>query len=152
MLFTFLHLLGIGLWLGGATVAVLVISLETAESPASWATVDQMIGKIYAWVVGPGAILGVAAGIAITMTAASQGFGARLGEPPVAAMQGIGLLAGLVEIFVSLPASQRLGRIGAMSDGTETSALAGKYRGRVRNASGFALVLVVIALFFGVIG
>ena len=145
-------MLGIGLWLGGGAVAVLVNTLESETSPAARAAVDDMLGKVYAWVVGPGAIAAVASGVALTMMAASQGLSARLGHPPIAAMQGIGLLAGLIEIFVSLPTSQRLARISALSEGAESSATARLYRGRLRAASGTALALVAIALYLGVVG
>lgn len=151
-LIRFLHMLGIGLWLGGGAVAVLVNTLEAKTSPTARAAVDEMLGKVYAWVVGPGAITAVAAGVALTMMAASQGYGARLGHPPIAAMQGIGLVAATIEIFVSLPTSQRLARISALSEGAESSATARLYRRRLRAASGTALVLVAIALYFGVVG
>ncbi len=145
-------MLGIGLWLGGGAVAVLVNTLEAETSPAARAAVDEMLGKVYAWVVGPGAIAAVASGVALTMMAASQGYGSRLGDPSVAAMQGMGLLAGVIEILVSLPTSQRLARISALSEGAESSATARLYRGRLRAASGTALLLVAAALFFAVTG
>lgn len=148
----FLHMSGIGLWLGGAAIAVLINTLETSEGPTARRAVDVMLAKGYAWVVAPGAMLAVGSGVALTMMVASSGSRGRLGDPPVAAMQAVGLLAGLVEIFVAFPASQRLGQVTAATDAAEVHPAAARFRGRMRVASSVSLLLVLVAMFFGVIG
>ncbi len=150
---TFLHMLGISLWVGGVLAALVIIGTTPVSRPAVVrAAAYRLLGKVYAWIVAPGAIATIASGLAITVIAASQGRGARLGEPAVVAMQGAGLLAGILEIFVSFPMSQKLARAASVGEPDALHAVAEPLRNRVAKVSGFALALVIIALYLGVAG
>lgn len=147
-----LHVLGIGFWLGGVAAALVLGGVQAKEPPAIRASAYRTMGRIYAWIVAPGAILTTGSGLAFTMMVASAGYGARLGEPAVAAMQGIGLLAGLLEIFVSFPTSQRVARVATVADGGELPPSVERLVSRTVSVSGAALAMVVVALYLGIAG
>ena len=150
---TFLHMLGISLWVGGVLAALVIIGATPVSQPAVVrGAAYRLLGRVYAWIVAPGAIATTASGLGITVIAASQGWGAGLGEPAVVAMQGVGLLAGILEIFVSFPMSQKLARVASVGEPDALPAVAELLRSRVAKVSGFALALVIVALYFGVAG
>lgn len=148
----FLHLLGIGVWLGAGAAAVL-LARAAAGSPAERrADRLELVGRCYTWLVAPGAILATVAGIGVTMMAASAGYGARLGEPASAAMQALGLLAGGLEVLVAFPASQRLTRAVVAADDAALGQAGERMRRRIATLGPVTLSLVVVALYLGVIG
>lgn len=147
----FLHLLGIGVWVGAGAAAILLARVAAADPPERRADRLELVGRFYAWLVAPGAILATASGLAITMMAASAGYGVRLGQPASAAMQGLGLLAGFLEVFAAFPASQRLVRAVLAA---ERGALAGageRMRRRIVTLGPLTLTLVVVSLYLGVV-
>jgi uncharacterized membrane protein len=148
----FLHLLGIGLWMGGVLAALVVVGSQASDPPALRGAAYRLGAKLYSWLVAPGAVLATASGLAITMMVSSSGYGAQLGDPAVATMQVVGLVAGLLEIFVSFPASQRLGRIAFLNQAGELPAAAERLRSRTARVSSTTVVLVLVALYAGVIG
>lgn len=147
-----LHVLGIGLWLGGVAAALVLAGVQGSEPESTRGAAYRTLGKVYAWIVAPGAILTSGSGLAFTMMVASAGYGARLGEPAVAAMQALGLLAGVLEIFVSFPTSQRLARIASLDDGSELSPAAERMKSRTVTVSSVSMALVVIAVYLGIAG
>jgi hypothetical protein len=85
------------------------------------------------------------------MMAASGGDGARLGEPTLAAMQTLGLVAGLLEIFVGFPTSQRLAGAGvAAMDGAAWTGE--RLRTRLVVVLSITLTLVVASTYLGLLG
>jgi uncharacterized membrane protein len=152
ILVRFLHLLGIGLWLGGGTAALVLVGGAKSDAPVRRADHLQVLARVYAWIVAPGAILATGSGLAITMMVSSAGFGARLGEPLVAAMQAVGVLAGALEVFISFPTSQRLGRLVAASDPAEVPLAGERFRIRITRVLAVTLTLVVVALYLGIAG
>jgi len=146
----FLHVLGIALWLGAGVVALLFATGAKQDTPMRLPRV-LLLGRIYALVIAPGAMLATASGIAITMMAASGGDSARLGEPALAAMQAVGLLAGILEIFVAFPTAQRL--TGAAAASVDGAAWVGeRLRARLVGLLAVNLMLVLVATYLGLLG
>jgi len=147
---TFLHVVGIALWLGAGAVALLFATAAAQDTPMRLPRV-LLLARIYTLLVAPGAMLATASGIALTMMAASGGDGGRLGEPALAAMQTLGLLAGILEIFVGFPTSQRLGGAGvAAMDGAAWSGE--RLRSRLVIVLSITLTFVVVSTYLGLLG
>lgn len=146
----FLHLLGIALWLGAGSVALLFATGAKQDTPLRLPRV-LLLGRVYSLLVAPGAMLATASGLALTMMAASSGDSGRLGEPAVAAMQSMGLLAGILEIFVAFPTAQRL--TGAAAASVDGAAWAGeRLRARLVVLLCVNLTLVVASTYLGLLG
>jgi len=146
----FLHVVGIALWLGAGVVALLFATGAKQDTPMRLPRV-LLLGRIYSLVIAPGAMLATASGIALTMMAASADYGAQLGEPALAAMQTLGLLAGILEIFVAFPTAQRL--TGAAAASVDGAAWTGeRLRARLVGLLAVNLTLVVVATYLGLLG
>ncbi|MDH4044489.1 MAG: hypothetical protein OEY20_13355 [Gemmatimonadota bacterium] len=146
----FLHVLGIALWLGAGVVALLFATGAKQDTPMRLPRM-LLLGRIYSFVIAPGAMLATASGIALTMMAASAGYGADLGAPALAAMQALGLLAGVLEIFVAFPTAQRL--TGAAAASVDGAAWAGeRMRARLVALLAVTLTLVVVSTYLGLLG
>jgi hypothetical protein len=97
-------------------------------------------------------MLATASGIALTMMVLGAGDGERLGTPALMAMQGVGLVAGLLELFVVFPTARRLAGI------TATAAAAGgawpgeRLRSRLVRLELATLALVFAATACGIAG
>lgn len=146
----FLHVIGISLWLGAGAVVLLVGAAGAADA-AGTGRADRLalLSRIYGMLVAPGAVLATASGIALTMLVYSRGLSARLGTAAVG-METLGLLAGVLEIFVTFPAAQRLGRVIAAADPADPKA-GERLRRRVTAMLRVTLALVVIATLLGVV-
>jgi putative copper export protein len=149
----FLHLVGISLWLGGG-VAVLLLGAAGAAGAAEVTVRGRadrlaLLSRVYGMVVAPGAVLATASGIALTMLVYSRGLSGRLGTAAVG-METLGLLAGVLEIFFTFPAAQRLGRVIAAADPADARA-GERLRGRIALMLRVTLALVVIAILLGVV-
>jgi len=146
----FLHVVGIALWLGAGATALLFATAARQDTPMRLPRV-LLLGRIYTLLIAPGAMLATASGLALTMMAASGGDSARLGEPALAAMQSMGLMAGILEIFVAFPTAQRLTGAGiAAMDG---AAWAGEgMRARLVVLLWITLTLVVASTYLGLLG
>jgi uncharacterized membrane protein len=142
----FLHVSGIGLWLGGGLA---VLMLAPAGAAAERATRLALASRLYGMIVAPGAILATASGVALTMLVYSRGLSAQLGTAAVG-METLGLLAGVLEIFVTFPAAQRLGRVIAAADSSDARA-GERLRRRVTLTLRATLALVVLATLLGVV-
>lgn len=147
----FLHLAGIGVWLGAGALTLLVIRMAAADPPERRADRLELVGRFYAWLVAPAAIMATATGLAITMMAASAGYGARLGAPASAAMQVLGLLAGGLEIFGAFPASQRMMRAVVAAERAQLAGAGERQRRRIAALGPVILLLVAAALYLGVV-
>jgi hypothetical protein len=146
----FLHVIGIALWLGAGAAALVFATAARQDTPMRLPRV-LLLGRLYTLLIAPGAMLATASGLALTMMAASGADSDRLGEPALAAMQSMGLLAGVLEIFVAFPTAQRLTAAGiAAMDG---AAWAGEApRGRLVALLWITLSLVVASTYLGLLG
>jgi hypothetical protein len=146
----FLHVIGIALWLGAGAVALLFATAARQDTPMRLPRV-LLLGRVYSLLIAPAAMLATASGLALTMLAASGGDGARLGEPALAAMQSMGLLAGILEIFVAFPTAQRLAGAGvAAVDGAPWTGEG--LRARLVALLWIDLTLVVASTYLGLLG
>lgn len=113
----FLHLLGQALWIGGGIAAMTLALAARGEHPAVRGGVYRLLARVHGVVIAPGALITVLSGLWLTMTMARRGRGAELGEPGLAIMQGLGMVAGILVLFVALPTANLLARI-AEPDGS----------------------------------
>lgn len=147
----FLHLIGVGLWVGAGCVALMFVLDAKKDTPTRLPRA-LLLGRIYSMVLAPGAVLATGSGIALTMMVSSAGYGARLGSPTLAAMQGLGVLAGVVEVFVAFPTAQRLAGVAAISM-TEGKAWTGeRLRARLAVLLMITLTAVLVSTYLGVLG
>ncbi len=143
----FLHLLTTAAWFGGA-LAVMTLAVVTrgqGESERSFVTV--LIGRLYSRLIGPAAAVSVLSGVSLTMILAIQGFGPMLGSPRLAVMQGAGLLAGILVLFVGLPTAVRLGRLAASAGAEGLPSECEELRRREGIIQSMAGLLMVVAFY-----
>lgn len=146
-----LHFLGIALWFGAAAVALLFATGAAADTPLRLPRL-LLLGRVYANVIAPAAVLATASGLALTMMVVTAGDGARISSPPLAGMQVLGLLAGLGELFVVFPAAQRLARVAAAASSTGGAWTGDPLRRRLVALEATTLALVVAASLLGIWG
>ena len=102
-----LHLLGIVLWLGGAIGAMTAGMRARAEDRRVQGAVARIQAAMHRTVIAPGVLLTVISGVYLSFPAMEGG--APSGWLMV--MQGAGLAAALLVLFVSLPTTSRLARV-----------------------------------------
>jgi hypothetical protein len=106
------HIVGYVLWVGGGLAAMLVGIRGRQEDRPVQAVVVRLLGGIHRLVMLPGIALTLASGVALSIPAA------RAAAPTawLMLMQGCGIVAGILVLFVSLPALARLQRIPPTGD------------------------------------
>jgi len=110
-LLLFLHLLSTAAWFGGGLAAMTAGIAVRKEPVPVRALTFHLLGRVYSQVIAPGALLSVLSGLALTMTMGmSVGLGVLSGTGKVV-MQGAGLVAGLLVLFLGWPLSNKLTRI-----------------------------------------
>lgn len=109
-LWYFLHLFGQIAWLGGSMAAMAVSLAGRRERPELLGTVVRLQGSIYRGLVGPGALLTVVSGIVLTLQMYNQFTAVGLSHW-LMAMQGVGILGGLVALVHTVPTSSKLARL-----------------------------------------
>lgn len=142
----FLHLLATAAWLGGALAGMTLVVTVRSEPVPVRALVYQLLGRLYARLVAPAALVSVLSGLALTMALAMQGFGAMLGSPRLMVMQGAGLVAGLLVLFIGLPTANKLAQLAAQAKDTLPPELE-EVRKRQAIVQSVAGVLIIIALY-----
>jgi uncharacterized membrane protein len=104
------HMIGQVAWLGGALAAMVVAMAARREDPARLGMVARLQNSIYRSLVAPGALATVLSGILLTLvmynSVTAVGFGHWM-----MAMQGVGILAGLVALVHTVPTSNKLARL-----------------------------------------
>ena len=104
------HMIGQVAWLGGAMAAMLLANAARREDPARMGTVARLENAVYRSLVGPGALFTVLSGILLTLvmynSVTAVGFGHWM-----MAMQGVGILAGLIALVHTVPTSGKLARL-----------------------------------------
>jgi hypothetical protein len=107
----FLHIFGFGLWLGGG-VALIVNGLAAdKEGRPALALIMRLQSGIARFIVAPGALLTTLSGLMLTF---GNIHAPTMGNPWMATMQGLGLLAALLTLSISVPAAARLARLDPM--------------------------------------
>lgn len=143
----FLHLLTTAAWFGGALAAMTLAVLSRGQEESERGFVAVLIGRLYSRLIGPAAAVSVLSGVALTMILAIQGFGPMLGSPRLAVMQGAGLIAGILVLFVGLPTAVRLGRLAASADAGGLAPEFEELRRRQGVIQSIAGLLMVVAFY-----
>jgi putative copper export protein len=110
-LLLYLHLLSTAAWFGGG-LAAMTLSIAVRKEPVPVRALSfHLMGRLYSQVIGPGALVSVLSGLALTMTLGmSVGLETLSGTGKVV-MQGAGLVAGLLVLFLGWPLSNKLSRM-----------------------------------------
>lgn len=108
----FAHITGYVLWVGGGIAAMLIGIRGRAEDRATQGVIVRMLAGIHRLVMLPGIVLTIVSGAVLSVPAA------RAAAPTawLMLMQGTGIVAGLMVLFVSLPALSRLERLAPTGD------------------------------------
>ena len=141
------HLLGFTMWLGGGLSAMFIGLASRREPRDRLSTAMRMLAAVYQAMVLPGSLLAVVSGLVLSLL--------MYGGPTVAgvshwlmAMQGTGLLAGLVTLVVLIPGAGKLVRIDPVAQPDLFDGLR-KKQARFGMISG---LLGLLALFAGAMG
>lgn len=105
-----LHMVGQVAWLGGALAAMTIGIAARRESPDQLGVVVRLQGAIYRTLIGPGAMIIVLSGIMLTLLMYNRVTAVGLSHW-LMAMQGLGILGGLVVLVHTVPTSNKLIRL-----------------------------------------
>ena len=107
----FLHIFGFGLWLGGGVALLLNGLAAEKEGRPALGLVMRLQSGIARFAVAPGALLTTLSGLMLTFGNIHT---PTMGNPWMATMQGLGILAALLTLAISVPAAARLARLDPM--------------------------------------
>jgi uncharacterized membrane protein len=141
-LWLFLHLLGFVMWMGGGLASMFAGIAAKSETRASLGAVVRVQAAIQRSIIAPGALLTVLSGLMLTFALAGMA-GASLW---LMVMQGTGLLAALITLFVALPTATRLSRLDPTG---EQAAYFDELRNRQKVAGMIWGVLALVSLVGG---
>jgi putative copper export protein len=110
-LLRFLHLVSTAAWFGGG-LAAMTVGIAVRKEPVPVRALSfHLLGRMYSQLIAPGALVSVLTGLALTMTLGmSEGLTALSGTGKVV-MQGAGLVAGLLVLFLGWPLANKLTRM-----------------------------------------
>lgn len=143
-LWIFLHLLGMCGWLGGL-VASFVLGPGSGAAEGAVVAAARLRARLQASVVGPSALLTILSGLVLTMRTTTFTGAVNAPVSGLYLMQGAGIAAGLVVLFVSVPTAARLGRL----DAQKYAPLFAQLRGRQQLAAYLGGGLALLALVGG---
>jgi hypothetical protein len=139
-----LHLLGFSRWIGGALAVMVAGVAGRRESRTALGAIVRAQSLVYRVIIAPGALVTVLAGILLTFRNSGVRFpGADLW---LIIMQGGGILAGLLTLFISLPTASKLGRLDPEG---KTGPYFDELRARQKLVGTIAGVLALVALVAG---
>ncbi len=121
-----------------------------SESVSSRVSLFHVLGKVYSFVIGPGAIVTLLTGVALTMSAAQAPVGGT-GSLGTWVMEATGLLAGALVLFAGLPTATKLARVADMADENGLPPIFDRLRKRLAAVAHSVAVLAVLALYFGTV-
>jgi len=141
-LWLFLHLLGFVMWMGGGLASMFAGIAAKSETRASLGAVVRAQAAIQRSIIAPGALLTVLSGLMLTFALAGMA-GASVW---LMVMQGTGLVAALITLFVALPTATRLSRLDPTG---EQAAYFDELRNRQKVAGMIWGVLALVSLVGG---
>lgn len=147
-LWIFAHLLGMVMWLGGGLSAMAVgIALRRVDR-SELSGGARLLATIYRQLMLPGSVLTVVSGLVLTlmMYGGPQVLGAM--SHSLMAMQGFGLVAGLITLIWLVPGAGRLTRIDPLGQ----AALFDAARSRQARIGMISGLFGLLALVFGALG
>jgi uncharacterized membrane protein len=142
-----LHLIGFTAWLGGLLAALAVRLSGVREGPDLGGVVARSGAAVYRSMVGPGAMVTVVSGLVLTLRLYGEATGDGL-SGALMAMQGLGLLAAIISLVVSVPTAARLARLEPVGP---AAGLVAELTGRLRMADLVTLLLGIAALVAGAV-
>jgi hypothetical protein len=140
----FLHLLGFTMWLGGAIASMIIGIAAKREDRSGLGAVVRSQSKLTTVAIAPGALLTVLSGIILTFQVGGgdlAGFSTWL-----VIMQGAGVIAALLTLFITLPTATRLGRLDPTG---EAARYFDELRARQRIVASIAGTFGLVALLAG---
>lgn len=140
----FIHIVGYTLWIGGALAAMVLAIAAKREPAASQGTATRLQTRLYPTLIGPGAAMAVVSGLILTLEMYNQVTAVGLSHW-LMAMQGLGLIAGILVIVAALPTAAKLSRVDPIADPGVHAGL----RKRLTTISMGANSLAMIALVTG---
>lgn len=148
----FLHWAGFSIWLG-AQMTFMVWGMAARKAGLEvWAHTWMTLARIQRLVVFPAAVVATVTGIALTMRLAGQPVEMG-GAVWLMGMQGAGLVAGLLAIFVVSPLVASMGRLARQSlEAGERKPEAERVRVKLAWAGTIAGNLIIVALGFVAFG
>jgi uncharacterized membrane protein len=146
----FAHFMGISVWIGGALAALIIAAaLRDADSP-SQSFARFALSRIHGWLIAPGAVVSVLSGALLTMSLTQRGMSSVIARPGMMVMLAAGVLAAVLAVFVSVPTANQLAILYSRPEGG-ASLLAKRLHKRQAVVSTLAGVLVLVAMYFGVV-
>ena len=142
-LMLFLHLLGFTMWLGGGLGQMIMGIAANREDRAALAAVVRSQWAVQRLLIVPGALLTVFTGLILTFRSINFYSG---GNSWLMLMQGLGILAALLTIFISLPTMSRLARLEPTG---ATAPYFDELRHRQRIVASISGAMGLVALFAG---
>lgn len=143
-----LHLIGFTAWMGGMLAVLAGSHAARREDPALLGVVARTQAGIYRTLVGPGAMATVVSGMILTLQMYGEATSVGLSHA-LMAMQGLGLIAGLIALIVSVPTASRIARLEPVGP---SGPLFAQLSGRLRTADLVTLSLAMVALVAGAMG
>jgi hypothetical protein len=140
----FFHLLGFTMWLGGAIASMIIGIAAKREDRSGLGAVVRSQSKLTTVAIAPGALLTVLSGIILTFQVGGgdlAGFSTWL-----VIMQGAGVIAALLTLFITLPTATRLGRLDPTG---EAARYFDELRARQRIVASIAGTFGLVALLAG---
>lgn len=144
-LWLFLHLLGFVMWMGGGIASMFAGIAAKSEDRAGLGAVARAQSAVQRIVIGPGALLTVLSGLMLTFAVT----GMAGATPWLMVMQGAGLVAALLTLFVAMPTAARLARVEPTG---ETAAYFDELRNRQKLVGMLWGTLALLALVGGAMG
>jgi hypothetical protein len=145
-LWTFLHIVGFTLWIGGGLASMVAGIVSKGEERAGLGAVVRAQAAVQRILVAPGALLTVLSGLMLTFIVTSLRGGEAGFSLWLVLMQGAGIVGALIVLFVGLPTSSKLVRIDPLGP---SAAYFDELRQRQRIASSIAGVFALAALVGG---
>lgn len=142
-LYATLHFAGFAAWLGGL-LAILALRASAARDPG--AAMD--LSPVYRALVGPGAMVTVVTGLMLTLRLYNEASGDGLSEG-LMAMQGLGIVAAMISLIVSVPTASRLARLEPVGP---SATLYRQLDRRLRMTDVAVLLMGVVAIAAGTLG
>ncbi len=150
LLTRFVHFFGMCLWLGGMVAAMVIAVAGRSESVSSRVCLFHVLGRVYSFVIGPGAVVTLLSGVGLMMSTAQATVG-ETGSLGTWVMEATGLLAGALVLFAGLPTAAKLARVADMADEDGLPPIFDRLRKRLAVVAHAVAVLAVLSLYFGTV-
>jgi hypothetical protein len=132
-------------------VAAMVIAVAArSESVSSRVSLFRVLGKVYSFVIGPGAVVTLLTGVGLMMSTAQPTAG-ETGSFGTWVMEATGLLAGALVLFAGLPTAIKLARVADLADENGPPPIFDRLRKRLAAVAHTVAVLAVLSMYFGTV-